>query len=263
MSDAPVRFFVGVFVVMNLVLTPLALTLGFAEAPWTQIVLLTPAISALLTGMRHRLPLGEMGMGIGNPAWILAGFAGVAAYALLTVLAGRALGVLEFSAGWDAQAFAMAMVTRGLALESLLWVFGEELGWRGLLSARLTRSGGQRKALFGVWALWFAWHLAPLLAFGATGAEILCFGSLLLALAAFLNTLRQRSGSIWPAVTAHVAHNQLVESLTAEAATPLANVSWSGELGVGTAIMAAMIGVIFHALVGSGADTSESPTETC
>ena len=241
MSDPAIRFFVGVFVAMNLLLTPAALLLGFEDAPWTQIVLLTPAIAALLTGYRFQLSFADLGLQLGNPVHLLVGFGGVALYAGLTVLIGTETGFIAFEPGWNHMRFLKALLLQGLAVESLFWALGEEIGWRGLLSERLRNRASAGVALGGVWALWFTWHLAPMLTFGATFSELACFALLLLALAAFLNTVRHRSGSVLPAVLAHTAHNQLVEEITGIATHPTSEIVWTGEMGIGTALVACLV----------------------
>jgi membrane protease YdiL (CAAX protease family) len=260
MSDPRARFFIGLFVAMNLVLTPIALILGFEDAPWTQIVLFTPAIAALVTGFRFQFHFADLGLGLGKPGYLLAGFVVVAAYAGLTVILGREVGAITFATDWDTPTFFSAMLTHSIALESLLWAFGEELGWRGFLSEHLRTTRGPGAALWGVWALWFGWHLAPLLAFGATVAEIASFATLLLALTAFLNMLRHRSGSLWPAVVAHTVHNQLTMNLTDRATTPRTDWTWAGELGVGTAIIAVLVVAAIHALWPKNTDAGQ-PSE--
>ena len=263
MSDPVIRFFVGIFVAMNLLLTPAALLLGFEDAPWTQIVLLTPAIAALLAGYRFQLSLSDMGLQLGNPVHLLIGFGGVALYAGLTVLLGTETGFIAFEPGWSHMRFLEALLLQGLAVESLFWALGEEMGWRGLLSERLRKRAGAGVALGGVWALWFTWHLAPMLTFGATFAELACFALLLLALAAFLNSLRHRSGSVFPAVLAHTAHNQLVEEITGVATHPTSETVWTGEMGMGTAIVACLVVAGALTLSNRWSDANESGEKTC
>ena len=107
----------------------------------------------------------------------------------------------------------LAIVATQLAIVPLANVLipgmGEELGWRGFLQPRLTRSG------FGVWpsmiitgAIWGLWH-APVMIRGQypghpyVGAVLTIPYCVLLAI--IFGWLRNVSGSVWVAAVAHAS----------------------------------------------------------
>lgn len=88
---------------------------------------------------------------------------------------------------------------------------GEELGWRGYLVPRLVQGGVPAPlAVSGV--VWGVWHL-PMILFGDYATSELPWLSglqfmVVVTLAGvFFGWLRLASGSVWPAVLAHSAHN--------------------------------------------------------
>lgn len=90
--------------------------------------------------------------------------------------------------------------------------FAEEIGWRGYLLPRLLWLGeGGAFLVSGV--VWAAWHLPYLLLTpdyhhdGNRALVLALFTGSVLAFAVLFGRLRLRSGSLWPPVLAHFAHN--------------------------------------------------------
>jgi len=90
---------------------------------------------------------------------------------------------------------------------------GEELGWRGFLAPRLrTRLSFTATALL-VRLIWSAWHY-PLIFLNRPpsypvpmAVELLNFTVGLTSATVIFNRATERSGSVWPAVLQHSAHN--------------------------------------------------------
>jgi membrane protease YdiL (CAAX protease family) len=105
-------------------------------------------------------------------------------------------------------AFAVAVIVVG-SVEAI----GEELGWRGFLLPRLADLGRVRAGLIsGV--LWAAWHVPLIYVAGAyhEGAGpfyLLPFTATIVAMSFIANELRMSTGSSWPAVVFHGAHNAI------------------------------------------------------
>lgn len=98
---------------------------------------------------------------------------------------------------------------------ALLTALPEEIGWRGYLLPRL-RHLGDRRALVLSGVMHAVWHLPVILftdLYHAEGVRLLVVGLFLLVGTSggvFMGYLRLRSGSLWPAVVAHAAHNVAV-----------------------------------------------------
>ena len=95
---------------------------------------------------------------------------------------------------------------------------GEEIGWRGYLFPVVHERKGLKKSLFITGLFWCAWHL-PLLIFGdyMAGApvwyKVPAFILCILPVGIITGLLTYRSGSIWPAVFLHAAHNNFDQAV--------------------------------------------------
>ncbi len=104
-----------------------------------------------------------------------------------------------------------AVVTVAVVGAGSIEAIGEELGWRGYLLPRLVGLGRVRAGLVGG-LLWMGWHV-PLIYIaaayhgGAGPLYMLPFGVTIVAMNFVANELRMASGSSWPAVVFHGAHN--------------------------------------------------------
>ncbi|MGX6603326.1 CPBP family intramembrane glutamic endopeptidase [Micromonosporaceae bacterium Da 78-11] len=99
-----------------------------------------------------------------------------------------------------------------LCVSGPILAYAEEIGWRGYLLPRLGWLR-ERTALLVSGLVWIGWHLPYILftpyyhqdgnrvvVLGLFAGSVLAFGFL-------FGYLRLRSGSVWPAVLAHFAHN--------------------------------------------------------
>lgn len=196
----------GVFIV--LVLAIAVTTAGVAGG---LILALSPMLVTVLllvlTG-EGRAGLARVGLSrSGIRQWPVAVGGSVAVSAVATVLVvflGYAAFTLPGSDFW-----ANALV---LAITGPILAFTEEIGWRGYLLPRLSWLG-ERRAMLVVGVVWAAWHLPYILLTpyyhdeGNRWLTLPLFTGSVLAFSFFLGYLRLESGSVWPAVLAHFAHN--------------------------------------------------------
>ncbi|MGO1628054.1 MAG: lysostaphin resistance A-like protein [Microbacterium sp.] len=104
----------------------------------------------------------------------------------------------------------LVMVPFAAVVPNAIAAFGEEIGWRGWLTAAL-RSRGVWPALLITGVVWGLWH-APLILLGQNYGRTDVSGVLMMVAACVLlgvlfGWLRLRTGSVWPAVFAHGALN--------------------------------------------------------
>jgi uncharacterized protein len=95
---------------------------------------------------------------------------------------------------------------------------GEEIGWRGFLTPRLTSMTGFILATLITGMIWASWHL-PILVLsdynggGDTRFEIASFVVMVVSFSAVFAWLRLASGSLWPAATMHASHNLFIQNI--------------------------------------------------
>ncbi|MEP6834830.1 MAG: CPBP family intramembrane glutamic endopeptidase [Gemmatimonas sp.] len=206
-------------------------------------VISAPPLIAVGIRLATQRNLRGFGWKLGPLRFLIAGWA--APVVLASVVYGVALwsGALVLShqtKGVFALVQQTVGITLGLAIPTLLF---EELGWRGFLVPELAKfmSFGQVAiASGGVWALFhYPFLLAPAYAtVTPTLASMIAFTVAIIAASFPLAWLRLRSGSIWPAVLFHAAHNAFVNEVLSRQVHPTGRVDavFFGESGIGLAI---------------------------
>ncbi|GAA4976723.1 CPBP family intramembrane glutamic endopeptidase [Actinoplanes utahensis] len=239
------------------VLLTLGIALGTADVAGGLILAFSPLLVVLLMllvvtreGYRRdgwrRLGMGRLGL----RHWPLT-IATTAGVCLLATAATVALGIARPvvpQGPWPADLLALCVAGPILA-------FAEEIGWRGYLQPRLAFLG-ERAAMLTVGVVWIGWHLPYILLtpyYHSEGNRFLVltlFSGTVIAFSFLIGHLRTMSGSVWPAVLAHFAHNATFAALTIPIATDqpvLVDEYLSGDTGLfvllGTAACAAAIGV--------------------
>ena len=169
-------------------------------------------------GLRHREAWDGFGIGrIGLEAWLPAlAIPGVVLTSGYAVAA--ATGNAQLSLGATPPAV-FAATTVASVVAASVEAIGEELGWRGFLLPRLVGLGRVRAGLVGG-LLWAAWHtpliyIAGAYHHGAGPLYIVSFTVTIVAMGFVANELRVASGSSWPAVVFHGAHNGILFQLGA------------------------------------------------
>jgi len=265
-----------------LVALPLWLGDGLAS-PLTALLLplmmLTPAIAAIVVVFAFRVPRGDRSRFLGlrplRPVgrfvvFLALGLVLPIAIVVVTTLVAGALGLVRLDlvgfSGFAEQiastapagtplppiaalvALQLVAIPVGAVLNSVL-AFGEELGWRGWLQTALLPLGTW-PALLITGAVWGLWH-APIILLGYNFARPDLGGVLLMvggciAWGVLLGWLRLRSASLWPAVLAHGSLNAVgafVVIVAAAGETP--DLALAGPLGVvAWAVLAVAVGVI-------------------
>ena len=243
---SPVRAAGTFYALAVLLVTVVAVTGGGTSA-----AMLTPAAATLLMllvvtreGRTRRgwasLGLHRPGLGSWGPA-VLVPLAVVAAGALVLLTTGAAAQRPDELSHIPTFLLPAALVLN-IAYAGVTVSLTEEIGWRGYLLPRLSRLGA-RRALVLSGLLHGLWHLPVILLtdlYHPLGNRLVVIPLFLVTLAAagvFLGWLRLRSGSIWPSVIAHSAHNVAVAwlglSVTGNA---LAAEYLAGDSGAVTAI---------------------------
>ena len=205
----------------------LALSLALASSilggrfvdPYGWIPLEAAVLVVLLCGgLRDRAAWSGFGIGsVGLRAWLPAiaipGVVLIAGYVVAGVTGNVQLGLRGTSP------VVFAAVTVAIVAAGSIEAIGEELGWRGYLLPRLDDLGRVRAGLVGG-LLWAVWH-TPLIYIaaayhgGAGPLYMVSFTITIVAIGFIANELRMASGSTWPAVVLHGAHNGILYQLGA------------------------------------------------
>jgi membrane protease YdiL (CAAX protease family) len=142
------------------------------------------------------------------------------------------------------------ILSAGLA-SSLISATGEEIGWRGLLVPELMKLTSFRNTALISGAVWAAWHM-PLLLFAdyrghgtPLAYSLVCFAAMVLGLSVIMAWLTVRSGSLWPAVILHAAHNLFVQNVFDLATVEDDRTNYlTSEFGIGLAVTVAIAAAI-------------------
>jgi membrane protease YdiL (CAAX protease family) len=209
-----------------------------------------PLLSSVVARLANREGFGDVSFRWGGgtttraalAAWLLPIAVGLVAYGVawssgLAGFAAPAKAPLDPGSGpllRFAASFPLAL-TLG-TLTSCIFAFGEEVGWRGYLVPRLV-DAGVRAPLLTSALIWCAWHV-PLILWGgyAVGPypalSALLFTASITPVGLLLGRWRLVTGSVWPAVIAHGAWNEIIQSVFDRWTTGEAAALWVGESGV-------------------------------
>ena len=130
-------------------------------------------------------------------------------------------------------------------------VLGEEIGWRGFLVPELARHHGFAATAIISGLIWALWHY-PLLLLGDYHPDTpvwfyLPLFTLLLPAISFVWTwMRLKSGSIWPGVVLHAAHNTFIQRFFDPLTVYGKKTSYvAGEFGAALGVIAILMAVYF------------------
>jgi membrane protease YdiL (CAAX protease family) len=130
-------------------------------------------------------------------------------------------------------------------------VLGEEIGWRGFLVPELAKRHGFAATATISGLIWAFWHY-PLLLLGDYHPETpvwyyLPLFTLLLPVINFVWTwMRLKSGSLWPGVVLHAAHNTFIQRLFEPLTVYNKKTSYmAGEFGAALGVTSILLAVYF------------------
>jgi membrane protease YdiL (CAAX protease family) len=226
-----------------------------------QILMLVPAIIAIILSLIFYRKQKVLGLGFGKPIyyvfaviiplfyiglsywiyWLLVpgGFAGAAA---LTEAVSNAINIQNIPV-------AIAIVSGITILGNIPFTFGEEAGWRGLMYPIMHKLWGRNKALIISGIIWACWHLPALISgtymAGATLLyQIPMFIIHILAVTVVASWLRVKSNSVWPAVLWHTMHNFLDQGVFRSMTATENSAYFISETGFITTLFAVLSAII-------------------
>jgi membrane protease YdiL (CAAX protease family) len=193
------------------------------------------------------LPLVYAGIAYGGAATAgLIEFAPPASQAAIT----ESIGLQSLSPTLGFIAAVLIIGTIGM-VQSMSTGLGEEIGWRGFLTPRLTAIGGFIVATLITGLIWSSWHVPMLVLSDYNGGgdqrfEIASFMIMVIAISGAFAWLRLKSGSLWPAATLHASHNLFIQGIFDPLTTRGANeITMVSEFGVVLAATAVVVCIPF------------------
>jgi membrane protease YdiL (CAAX protease family) len=190
----------------------------------------------------YLIPLGYS-LAIYLPAWItgIGKFYNAQFLAYVSKQLGLAL------PAWATIAVYFCLTATIAVIKDLATVLGEEIGWRGFLVPELAKRHGFAATALISGVIWALWHY-PLFLFGGYKSSTPVWFYLPVVTANiivgnFLWTwMRLKSGSIWPCVVLHAAHNTFIQRFFDPLTLDGSRTAYvTGEFGLGfTAVAIAM-----------------------
>ena len=127
-------------------------------------------------------------------------------------------------------------------------IVGEEIGWRGFFVWELRKvMPFGAVALFSgvIWAFWH-WPIVVFYGGGEAWLQMSAFTVMITGMSVIMTYFTFKSGSLWPAVMFHAAHNVYFDKLFNPLTIDTGDTSlWTGEYGLMMPAMTTVLAVIF------------------
>jgi uncharacterized protein len=241
--------------------------LGTQPAMTSRMIMWCPGFAALMTCLVCKVPVGSLGWSWPKTRFISWGYFlpllyAIPVYVAVWLFVPGSFSWATYSAPFvqtyhlqshvDAFALLFGVPTTliFIVIGTMAWALGEELGWRGFLVPRVHEKLGLIGTGVTTGLLWAVWHYPSLL--GSTynvgtypPYEIGCFTLMVVSMGIVMAWLRLASGSIWPCVILHAAHNSLVESVL-DAATSTSGKApyFTSEFGIGMVLSMTFVAIV-------------------
>jgi len=209
---------VGVLVLSVLGSLVLAGDTDKATSPGALLFVLGPVLMAVALRTLGREGWSDAGLRLGRgPGWYVLAALLFPVLSAVVVVVGVLTGGTHVTSG--ALPVLLTLTLTGLVPRLLFSAF-EEWGWRGYLEPRLAALGvAPLRRHLAVGALWAVWHVPYVVAMGTEYTELPLhvqlplFGIACLAMAVIWGVVRDRTGSVWPAVLGHGVANAVAYPL--------------------------------------------------
>jgi membrane protease YdiL (CAAX protease family) len=228
-----------------------------------------PGVAALLTCKYLRRDLSSLGWNWGNSRYQIACYFIPLAYAALTYgfvwltgLAGfydsKFVGRVSDALGlgpmrpWMTITLYFLFTATITVIRDCATVLGEEIGWRGFLVPELAKRHSFAATAIITGLIWALWHY-PIFLFadGYSGGTPMwyylpLFTVLLPAISFVWTWMRLKSGSLWPGVVLHAAHNTFFQEFFDPLTVDKSKTRYvAGEFGVALLVVSILMAVYF------------------
>ena len=202
------------------------------RAGWSALFMMwCPGLAAFAASAVTRRPLSEIGWRPGRLKYLLTGWLIPIAYSSVTYVTAWLTGIGSMPSPLFLKRAALTLNMPGrepteIVLAAFAYIsvmglmnigaLGEEIGWRGFLVPELNKWMGFKKAALLSGAVWAVWHW-PVVIWSNYNVgtplpyALACLSALAIASAVLYAWIRLKSGSIWPCVLLHAAHNAIIQ----------------------------------------------------
>lgn len=207
----------------------------------------SPATAAILTQLLFHGSLRDFGWGLGPRKYLVWGLTIPFLYALIIYSLAWITGLAGFRPPTPGY---ILFIPLGL-VAACFAALGEEIGWRGLLAPELSRLTTFTKTALLTWIIWAVWHY-PAVLFSDYHSQaprlfdVVTLTTTVLGLSVFTVWLRLKSGSIWPAVLWHGAHNLFIQGVFLQMSTDTGLTKFVvDDFGLGVMLASLILGFVF------------------
>lgn len=184
-----------------------------------------PGFSAIITQLLFSKSIKGLGWKPGKFKYLLLSF--IIPFASCLIVYGIVwfTGTGGISVSHLTKVYSKPLGTVLLIIPTVLLIFnitaalGEEIGWRGFLTAELMKNFSYKKTSFIISVIWFLWH-CPIIVFSSYHSSTtpmwynLLTAFISMAAFTFITVLiKNRSGSLWTAAIFHGSHNLFSQQL--------------------------------------------------
>lgn len=206
----------------------------------------SPALGAFLTLWMFHGNIRTMGWGLGQKRYLVIGLAVPLLYAGIIYGIAWATGL----AGFRQPSLAYILFLPIGLVAACLAALGEEIGWRGFLVPELSRVTTFPKTVLLTWAIWSLWHYPAILfadyhSQAPRWFDLITLTISILGLSCFTTWLRIKSGSLWPVVMWHGAHNLFIQEAFMHMSTGTVLSKFIiDDFGIGLVVATLLLGLV-------------------
>ena len=225
----------------------LIITQKLQPGPATIFIMWGPGLAAIVTSLWFNKTVNPLGLAIKKPSYLLAGYLLPLLYALPVYLAIWLFGFAGFNTGFDCNY--LVFFTLG-QIQNIFSATGEEIGWRGFLYPQLSKKFNGFTAALITGFVCAAWQYPLIInSYRYDGPPLWYalswFTLMTISMSFILCWLRDKSGSIWPAVLLHASHNFYILVFLNSLTNPSPYRAYVyGETGIGLALSTFVIAAL-------------------
>ena len=209
-----------------------------------------PAVSAIITQLIFNKSIKGFGWGGGKVKYLAISFmiplvSCLIVYGIVWVTKLGGVSWMRLTEQYNAPISKVIInISTILFLFNLFGALGEEIGWRGFLTAELLKGYSYIKTSLVLAVIWFIWH-CPIIIFSSyhNQSTPLWYNLIFVFIAVIASTfitvwIKIQSGSLWTAAVFHASHNLLIQQVFDVMTVDTGKTKYfTSEFGIGIALI--------------------------